>query len=71
MGEIINVLPFGNYVITKRVTGADIKAALEHGTSAYPELAGGFPHVSGMRFVMDPPGNREAALSISSSTDSR
>jgi 5'-nucleotidase len=67
VGEIINVLPFGNYVITKRVTGADIKAALEHGTSAYPELAGGFPHVSGMRFVMDltrEPGSRVVDIFI-------
>lgn len=53
MGDIIQVLPFGNYIVTKVVTGADIKAALEHGTSAYPELLGGFPHVSGITYVID------------------
>jgi 2',3'-cyclic-nucleotide 2'-phosphodiesterase (5'-nucleotidase family) len=52
-GEIITVLPFGNYIVTQRVTGAEIKAALEHGTRAYPEFSGGFPHVSGIKFVMD------------------
>lgn len=52
-GNIIEVLPFGNYIVTKVVTGADIKAALEHGTSAYPELNGGFPHVSGITYVID------------------
>lgn len=52
-GEIITVLPFGNYIVTKKVTGADIKAALENGTKAYPELLGGFPHVSGIKYVID------------------
>jgi len=52
-GDIITVLPFGNYIVTKNVSGADIKAALEHGTSAYPELLGGFPHVSGITYVID------------------
>lgn len=52
-GHVIEVLPFGNYIVTKKVTGADIKAALEHGTSAYPESLGGFPHVSGIKFVID------------------
>lgn len=52
-GEIITVLPFGNYIVTKKVTGADIKAALEHGTKAYPEPLGGFPHVSGIKYVID------------------
>ncbi|NLL45342.1 MAG: LysM peptidoglycan-binding domain-containing protein [Clostridiales bacterium] len=52
-GEIITVLPFGNYIVTKKVTGADIKAALEHGTKAYPESSGGFPHVSGIKYVVD------------------
>jgi 2',3'-cyclic-nucleotide 2'-phosphodiesterase (5'-nucleotidase family) len=52
-GEIITVLPFGNYIVTKKVTGADIKAALEHGTKAYPESLGGFPHVSGIKYVID------------------
>jgi 5'-nucleotidase / UDP-sugar diphosphatase len=53
-GQVITVLPFGNYIQTKQVTGSDIKAALEHGVSAYPESLGGFPHVAGMTFKFDP-----------------
>lgn len=52
-GEILSVLPFSNYVIAKKVTGADIKVALEHGTSTWPEPVGGFPHVSGIKFSID------------------
>ena len=46
-GEIVKVLPFGNYIVTKALTGAQIKEVLEHGIKAYPAPAGHFPHVSG------------------------
>lgn len=67
LGDIITVLPFGNYVVTKKVTGADIKAALEHGTKAYPAPAGGFPHVSGINYVIDigrPAGDRVVNITV-------
>jgi 5'-nucleotidase / UDP-sugar diphosphatase len=51
--DVVNVLPFGNYVVTKKFTGATIKAALEHGTSDYPEVKGAFPHVAGMTYDLD------------------
>jgi len=35
-GSVISVLPFGNYIVTKKLTGAQIKAGLENGVSAYP-----------------------------------
>jgi len=53
-GEIITVLPFGNYVVTKKISGADIKAALENGIGSYPATKGAFPHVAGMTFKFDP-----------------
>lgn len=53
-GDIITVLPFGNYVVTKDVTGADIKAILEVGISDYPNAKGGFPHIAGMTITFDP-----------------
>lgn len=53
-GEIITVLPFGNYIITKDIKGSDVKAAIEHGISDYPELKGAFPHVAGLSFTFDP-----------------
>ncbi|WIV12169.1 5'-nucleotidase C-terminal domain-containing protein [Proteiniborus sp. MB09-C3] len=53
MGDIITVLPFGNYVIVKEYTGAQILAALEHGTKSYPDLAGSFAQVAGATFTLD------------------
>lgn len=48
VGDIITVLPFGNYVVTKEISGADILAALELGIDSYPETKGAFPHIAGM-----------------------
>lgn len=52
-GDIISVFPFGNLIEVKEVTGAMMKEILEHGTSAYPEASGGFPHVGGMTYQID------------------
>jgi 2',3'-cyclic-nucleotide 2'-phosphodiesterase (5'-nucleotidase family) len=52
-GDIITVLPFGNQIVTLKVKGSDIQAALENGTASYPELSGGFPQVSGISFKID------------------
>ncbi|WP_028551349.1 5'-nucleotidase C-terminal domain-containing protein [Paenibacillus sp. UNC451MF] len=60
-GQVITVLPFGNYIQTKKVKGADIVSALELGVSSYPEPLGGFPHVGGITFTLDagkPSGSR-------------
>ncbi|MEN8078304.1 choice-of-anchor I family protein [Clostridioides difficile] len=43
--DVIKVLPFGNYIVTKNVKGSDIIAALEHGMV---EGAGSFTHFAGM-----------------------
>jgi 5'-nucleotidase / UDP-sugar diphosphatase len=51
--EVITVLPFGNYVQTKAITGSDIKAALENGASGYPANHGAFAHVSGLSYAID------------------
>jgi 5'-nucleotidase len=53
-GDIITVLPFGNYIVTKRMKGSDILAALEHGLSAYPDQNGGFPQVGNIEYLFDP-----------------
>jgi 5'-nucleotidase / UDP-sugar diphosphatase len=44
-GQVLDVLPFGNYIVTKYLTGAQVKAALEHGMTFG---AGSFPHFAGM-----------------------
>jgi len=59
--EIITVLPFGNTVIVKPLTGAEVKEALENGATDYPELKGAFTHVAGMTYHIDsskPAGSR-------------
>ncbi len=52
-GDIISVLPFGNYVITKSVMGSDIRSILEVGISDYPVSKGAFPHIAGMTIKFD------------------
>jgi len=54
VGDVITVLPFGNYIVTLDVTGADIIAALENGLTDYPDPKGAFPHVAGLTFTFDP-----------------
>ncbi len=54
MRDIVTVLPFGNFIVTKYLTGEQIKRVLEHGVSAYPATLGGFPHVSGLTFNFYP-----------------
>lgn len=44
-GEVIEVLPFGNYIVTKKIKGSDILTALELGLV---EGTGGFTHFAGM-----------------------
>jgi 2',3'-cyclic-nucleotide 2'-phosphodiesterase (5'-nucleotidase family) len=53
-GEIIAVLPFGNYVVVKEITGQDLKDALENGVQSYPQARGAFPHIAGFTFKFDP-----------------
>ncbi|MBY0123513.1 bifunctional UDP-sugar hydrolase/5'-nucleotidase [Bacillus sp. S/N-304-OC-R1] len=52
-GDVVTVLPFGNYIVTKKLTGAQIKAGLENGVDSYPESKGAFPHVGGLTFAID------------------
>ncbi|MFN2340378.1 MAG: bifunctional UDP-sugar hydrolase/5'-nucleotidase [Halanaerobium sp.] len=60
-GEVITVLPFGNTTMAIELSGADLRAALEHAVSEYPATEGLFPQVSGIKFTFDgeaEPGNR-------------
>ncbi|MEG2256514.1 MAG: 5'-nucleotidase C-terminal domain-containing protein, partial [Cetobacterium sp.] len=60
-GDLISVLPFGNFIVTKYLTGAEIKDIIEHGIKDSPNAAGQFPHVAGFKFVYDekqPAGSR-------------
>jgi 5'-nucleotidase len=55
MRDLLSILPFKNKLIKIEVTGATLRAALEHGVSRSAEDSqpGGFPQVSGIRFSFD------------------
>ncbi|KNF09708.1 bifunctional UDP-sugar hydrolase/5'-nucleotidase periplasmic precursor UshA [Gottschalkia purinilytica] len=52
-GNIIDVLPFGNYAVLKEIRGSNIVKALEHGTSDYPKSKGAFPQVGGLTYTLN------------------
>lgn len=54
IGDIINVLPFDNYVVVKELTGSEIKDMFENGFSKYPETDGRFPQFSGAIVTFNP-----------------
>jgi len=66
-GEVITVLPFGNTTVVKKLTGAQLLDAVEHGLSQYPALEGLFPQVAGMQIIFDgdrPAGERVISLKV-------
>ncbi len=50
MKHVYAVSPFNNYIVGVRLTGRQIREALEHGLSAIEDGAGRFPQVSGISF---------------------
>jgi 2',3'-cyclic-nucleotide 2'-phosphodiesterase (5'-nucleotidase family) len=65
--DIVTEMPFGNVTAVTELSGADIRAALEHGLAQAPAVAGRFPHVSGMRVEADlsrPAGARVLAVTV-------
>lgn len=59
--DIYSVLPFDNYIVSVKLTGRQIREALEHGVSAVENGEGRFPQVSGLTFNYSRsaiPGNR-------------
>lgn len=55
LGDVIAMLPFGNIVVTKELTGAEIINVLEVVTSGFTgdNQIGSFPHVSGISYTLD------------------
>ena len=67
MGQILEVLPYGNQLTVVSLTGAQLVAALENGVSQVEDQAGRFPHVAGLRYTFDPaaePGARIVRVEI-------
>jgi 5'-nucleotidase len=60
IGDVYTVLPFGNNIVTREVTGEQLWQTLENGVSMCPNpititstCAGRFPQVSGIKFTFD------------------
>jgi 2',3'-cyclic-nucleotide 2'-phosphodiesterase (5'-nucleotidase family) len=65
--DVLAELPFGNRMIRLAVTGRALRAALENGLSALPQIAGRFPQVSGLVIAADmtrPPGQRITSIAV-------
>ncbi len=65
LGDIITTWPFGNMVVTIEVTGHEFLEALEHGVDSYPDTAGHFAHVGGVKVEFKPEneaGNRIVSI---------
>lgn len=60
--DILSELPFGNVLVQLRVTGAQLREALENGFGFVESGAGRFPHVSGIALDYDPKGKRGARI---------
>ena len=54
MGQVLEVLPFGNLISTFGLKGSDVWAALENGVSQIEDVKGRFPQVGGLRYSFDP-----------------
>jgi 2',3'-cyclic-nucleotide 2'-phosphodiesterase (5'-nucleotidase family)/predicted AlkP superfamily phosphohydrolase/phosphomutase len=53
LGQVYEVLPFGNFAVTVDIDGAELKTMLENGVSQMPLVDGRFPQVSGLCFTYD------------------
>lgn len=67
--DVLSMLPFKNKLVKIEITGATLRAALEHGVSrsAEDKEPGGFPQVSGIQFSFDAsrkPGERIVDLKV-------
>ncbi len=66
--DVYSVLPFDNYIVGIKLTGKEIRKALEHGVSGVEDGEGRFPQVSGITFeysASQERGSRTKAISIS------
>ncbi|NTV65502.1 MAG: multifunctional 2',3'-cyclic-nucleotide 2'-phosphodiesterase/5'-nucleotidase/3'-nucleotidase, partial [Oscillochloris sp.] len=54
VGQVLEVLPFGNTLATVDITGAQVRQALENGVSQVESGAGRFPQIAGVSFTYDP-----------------
>lgn len=66
-GDVYSVLPFGNSVVTRTVTGNQLYAVLENSVSALPGSSGRFLQISGFSYRYDvsrPVGSRVVSVTL-------
>ena len=64
---VLTELPFGNRTVVLRLSGAQVREALENGVSRAAHPSGRFPQVSGLAFSFDarrPPGARVTGVTV-------
>lgn len=67
LGQVMKILPFGNYLTVLELNGQQLTAALENGVSQVEQAAGRFPQVAGLRYTWNPkaePGRRIVSIEI-------
>ncbi|MBT2570951.1 5'-nucleotidase C-terminal domain-containing protein [Planococcus sp. ISL-110] len=67
VGEVLTTMPFGNALAIMNLTGAELKAALEHSVRLFPAENGGFLQVAGLEMTFDPKaaaGSRVTSVNI-------
>ncbi len=70
VGQILEVLPFGNTITRLDLTGIQLKQALENGVSKIEDEEGRFPQVAGLRFewnLTETVGDRILSIQIKNS----
>ena len=68
---VLTELPFGNKTVVLRLTGAQVREALETGVSRAENPSGRFPQISGLAFTFDarrPPGDRVTSVTVGRAT---
>lgn len=71
VGDVLELMPFGNTLVLVELTGEELKQALEEGieflTAKHGRAARAFPYVSGIRFTVHPSaprGERVTSLEV-------
>lgn len=54
LGDLLQLLPFEDIMVTIKLSGQKLWEALENGVSALPGRDGRFPQVAGMSFIFSP-----------------
>ena len=66
-GDLLSVIPFGNTLVMRELTGEQLLAALEHGVSEEGAKGPRLLHTAGLRYVVDgtrPAGSRVVKVEI-------